>query len=180
MSGGAVETDQLAQLHSIGLSQPLRPGQGPGGAEVEWWKLGSMVLGRACRSSIECAPRAFQFVLFDGKHGIFDVFGRMTTFELRTHQLPLNPLQNLMSVSITPRLIKFRHYLFSNHLNEKSPQFHIKCSRKRDHVMQDSENQIEAPSGLNWRCLPGKVKSPFVASCPRSKVVQFDVQLPSQ
>ena len=52
LSCDAVEPDQLAQLHDIGLSQLLRPVQGPGGAEVEWWKLGSMVLGRAC--SIEC------------------------------------------------------------------------------------------------------------------------------
>ena len=63
LSDDAVKPDQVAQLHSICLSQPLRPAQGPGGAAVEWWKLGSMVLGRAC--SIECAPRAFQFVLFD-------------------------------------------------------------------------------------------------------------------
>ena len=50
LSGDAVEPDQLAQLHDIhvGLSQPLRPAQEPGGAEVEWWKLRSMVLGRAC------------------------------------------------------------------------------------------------------------------------------------
>ena len=48
LSGDAVEPDQLAQLHDLGLSQPLRPAQIPGGAEVEWWKLGSMVLGRAC------------------------------------------------------------------------------------------------------------------------------------
>ena len=50
LSGDAVEPEQLAQLHGIGLSQPLRPAQRPGGAEVEWWKLGSMVLGagRAC------------------------------------------------------------------------------------------------------------------------------------
>ena len=47
LSGDAVEPDQLARLHNIGLSQPLRPAQGPAGAEVEWWKLGSMVLGRA-------------------------------------------------------------------------------------------------------------------------------------
>ena len=44
LSGDAVEPDQLAQLHEIGLSQPLRPAQGPGGAEVEWWKLGNIVL----------------------------------------------------------------------------------------------------------------------------------------
>ena len=50
LSGDAVELDQLAQLHDLGLSQPLRPAQGPGGAEVEWWKLRSMVLGRACSS----------------------------------------------------------------------------------------------------------------------------------
>ena len=87
LSGDAVEPDQLAQLHDIGLSQPLRPAQGPGGAEVEWWKLRIMVLGRAC--SIECAPRAFQFVLFDGKHGFFDVFDRMTFSKPRAHQLPL-------------------------------------------------------------------------------------------
>ena len=55
LSGDAVEPDQLAQLHYIGLSQPLRPAQGPGGAEVEWWKLGNMELGSAC--SIECAAR---------------------------------------------------------------------------------------------------------------------------
>ena len=69
LSGDAVELDHLAKLHDmhIGLSQPLRPAQGPGGAEVEWWKLGSLVLGRAC--SIDCATHAFQFVLFDGKHG---------------------------------------------------------------------------------------------------------------
>ena len=48
LSGDAVEPDQLAWLHDIGLGQPLRPAQGPAGAEVEWWKLGSMVLGRAC------------------------------------------------------------------------------------------------------------------------------------
>ena len=47
-SDDAVEPDQLAQLHDIGLSQPLRPAQGPGGAEVEWWKLGNMVLWLAC------------------------------------------------------------------------------------------------------------------------------------
>ena len=47
LSCDAVKPDQLAQLHDIGLSQPLRPAQGPGGAEVEWWKLGNMVLGRA-------------------------------------------------------------------------------------------------------------------------------------
>ena len=87
LSGDAIEPDQLTQLDAICLSQPLRSAQGPGGAEVEWRKLGSMVLGRAC--SIECAPRAFQFVPFDGKHGIFDVFGRMTTSALRTHQLSL-------------------------------------------------------------------------------------------
>ena len=44
LSGDAVEPDQLARLHDIGLSQLLRPAQGPAGAEVEWWKLGSMVL----------------------------------------------------------------------------------------------------------------------------------------
>ena len=48
LSCDAVEPDQLAQLHDIGLSQSLRPAQGPGGAEVEWWKLGNMVLWRAC------------------------------------------------------------------------------------------------------------------------------------
>ena len=48
LSCDAVEPDQLAQLHDIGLSQPLRPAQGPGGAEVEWWKLGNMVLWLAC------------------------------------------------------------------------------------------------------------------------------------
>ena len=42
LSGDAVEPDQLVRLHDIGLSQPLQPAQGPGGAEVEWWKLGSM------------------------------------------------------------------------------------------------------------------------------------------
>ena len=72
LSCDAVEPDQLAQLHDIGLSQPLRPAQGPGGAEVEWWKLGNMVLWRAC--CIECGAARFQFVLFDGKHGFFDVF----------------------------------------------------------------------------------------------------------
>ena len=47
LSCDAVEPDQLAQLHDIGPSQPPRPAQGPGGAEViEWWKLGNMVLGR--------------------------------------------------------------------------------------------------------------------------------------
>ena len=55
LSCDAVKLYQLAQLHEIGLSQPLRPAQGPGGAEVEWWKLGNMVLGRAC--SIDAAPR---------------------------------------------------------------------------------------------------------------------------
>ena len=45
LSCDAVEPDQLTQLHDIGLSQPLRPAQGPGGAEVEWWKLGNMVYG---------------------------------------------------------------------------------------------------------------------------------------
>ena len=48
LSGDAVEPEQLARLHEIVLSQPLRPAQGSAGAEVEWWKLGSMVLGRAC------------------------------------------------------------------------------------------------------------------------------------
>ena len=48
LSCDAVEPDQLAQLHDIGLSQPLRPAQVPGGAEVEWWKLGNMVLWLAC------------------------------------------------------------------------------------------------------------------------------------
>ena len=83
LSCDAVKLDQLAQLHDIGLSQPLRPAQGPGRAEVEWWKLGNMVLGRAY--SIDAAPRASQFVLFDGKHGFFDVFGRMTFSKPRAH-----------------------------------------------------------------------------------------------
>ena len=56
LSCDAVKPDQLAQVYDIGLSQPLRPAQGPGGAEVEWWKLGNIVLGRAC--SIEVRRRA--------------------------------------------------------------------------------------------------------------------------
>ena len=91
LSCEAVEPDQLAQLHDIGLSQPLRPAQGPGGAEVEWWKLESLVLGLLASSALECAAatcRAFQFVLFDGKHGFY-VFGRMTFSKPRAHQLPL-------------------------------------------------------------------------------------------
>ena len=48
LSCDAIEPDQLAQLHDTGLSQLLRPAQGPGGAEVEWWKLESLVKGRAC------------------------------------------------------------------------------------------------------------------------------------
>ena len=94
LSCDAVEPDQLAQLHDMGLSQPLRPAQGPGGVEVEWWKLWSLVLGvvlgRAC--SIESSGAAcFQFVLSDGKHGVFslNVFGRMTINKPRAHQLPL-------------------------------------------------------------------------------------------
>ena len=56
LSGDAVELDQLAQLHDISLSQPLRPAQELGGAEVEWWKLGSMVLGVlvACAGAGAC------------------------------------------------------------------------------------------------------------------------------
>ena len=45
LSCDAVEPDQPAQLHDKGLIQPLRPAQGPGGAEVEWWKLESLVNG---------------------------------------------------------------------------------------------------------------------------------------
>ena len=58
LSDDAVEPDQLAQLHDIGLSQPLRPAQGPGGAEVECWEQGSMVLDLAysLRAENESAP----------------------------------------------------------------------------------------------------------------------------
>jgi len=83
LSCDAVKPDQLAQLHDIGLSQPLRPAQGPGGAEVEWWKLGNMVLGVLVASMRRRALS--QFVLLRWKHGFFDVFGRMTTSEHRTH-----------------------------------------------------------------------------------------------
>ena len=55
LSGDAVEPDQLAWLHDIGLGQPLRPAQGPGGAEVEWWKLGSMVCWGMLVFSSECS-----------------------------------------------------------------------------------------------------------------------------
>ena len=51
----AVEPDQLAWLHDIGLGQPLRPAQGPAGAEVEWWKLGSMVCWGVLVFSSECS-----------------------------------------------------------------------------------------------------------------------------
>ena len=58
-----------------------------------------VVLGRAC--SIECAPRAFQFVLFHGKHGIFSVFSRMIPFATQDHKLPLTQWpKKMMSVSI--------------------------------------------------------------------------------
>ena len=99
LSCDTVVPDQLAQLHDIGLSQPLRPAQGPGGAEVEWWKLGNMVLWRAC--CIECGAARFQFVLFDGKHGLFDVFGRMTFSKPRAHQL---------SLTQSPKEIDYRFY----------------------------------------------------------------------
>ena len=72
LSCDAVEPDQLAQLHDIGLSQPLQPAQGPAGAEVEWWKLGNMVFGRAC--SIECAPRAFHSSCFSMENMAFSTF----------------------------------------------------------------------------------------------------------
>ena len=72
LSCDAVKLDQLAQLHDIGLSQPLRPAQGPGGAEVERWKLGNMVLGRAC--SIDAAPRDFAVRAFRWKTWLFRRF----------------------------------------------------------------------------------------------------------
>ena len=71
LSCDAVKPDQLAQLHDIGLSQPLRPAQGPGGAEVEWWKLGNMVLGRAC--SID-ARRALPSSCFSMENMAFSTF----------------------------------------------------------------------------------------------------------
>ena len=55
LSSDAVEPDRLARLHDIGLSQPLRPAQGPAGAEVEWWKLGSMVCWGVLVFSSECS-----------------------------------------------------------------------------------------------------------------------------
>ena len=83
LSCDAVEPDQLAQLHDIDLSQPLRLAQGSGGAEVEWWKLESLVKGVLASIS-----SALQFVLFDGKLG-FSTFRRITFCKPRTHQLPL-------------------------------------------------------------------------------------------
>jgi len=82
-----VEPDQLAQLHYIGLSQPLRPAQGPGGAEVEWWKLGSMVQGRA--EPIESAPSRADRADRGPKHALFSVFSRMTPSATQDHKLPL-------------------------------------------------------------------------------------------
>ena len=87
LSDDAVEPDQLAQLHDIGLSQLLRPAQGPGGAEVEWWKLESMVLGRAC--SIESAPSRADRADRGPKHALFSVFSRMTPSATQDHKLPL-------------------------------------------------------------------------------------------
>ena len=87
LSDDAVEPDQLAQLHDIGLSQLLRPAQGPGGAEVEWWKLESMVLGHAC--SIESAPSRADRADRGPKHALFSVFSRMTPSANQDHKLPL-------------------------------------------------------------------------------------------
>ena len=63
-----------------------------------------------------------RFVLFDGKleNMAFSTFSPNDLAANPEHiNLPLpNPLQNLMSVSITPRLIKFNYYFFCNHLNK--------------------------------------------------------------
>ena len=83
LSDDAVEPDQLAQLHYIGLSQPLRPAQGPGGAEVEWWKLGSMVQWRA--EPIESAPSRADRADRGPKHALFSVFSRITSSTTKDH-----------------------------------------------------------------------------------------------
>ena len=104
LSCDAVEPDQFARLHDIGLNQPMRPAQGPGGAEVEWWKLGIMVFGRAY--SIECAPRAvsrFHNSCFSMENGIYSVFSRMTPSATHDHKLPLTQWpKKMISVSIAP------------------------------------------------------------------------------
>jgi len=86
LSDDAAEPDQLAQLHDIGLSQPLRPAQGPGGAEVEWWKLGSMVQGRA--EPIESAPSRADRADRGPKHALFSVFSRMSPSATQDRKLP--------------------------------------------------------------------------------------------
>ena len=86
LSDDTVEPDQLAQLYDIGLSQLLRPAQGPGEAEVEWWKLESMVLGRAC--CIESAPSRADRADRGPKHALFSVFSRMLPPQPKTISFP--------------------------------------------------------------------------------------------
>ena len=71
LSDDAVEPDQLAQLHDIGLSKPLRPAQGPGEAEVEWWKLGAWCWGVPSRSR---AHRAAPIEPIEGRNTPFSAF----------------------------------------------------------------------------------------------------------
>ena len=55
------------------------------------------------------APGAFQFVLFDGKHGFSDVFGRMTFSKPRAHQLPLTQSPSKIDERFyRPVIAKFR------------------------------------------------------------------------
>ena len=99
LSGDAVEPDQLAQLHEIGLSQPLRPAQGPGGAEVGWWKLGSIVLELLACSTRE--SRRSDRADLGPKHALFSVFSRMT---LSTTQ------DSMLLLTQSPKKIDQRFY----------------------------------------------------------------------
>ena len=73
LSGDAVEPDQLARLHDIhvciGLSKPLRPAQGPAGAEVEWWKLWEAWCCGVLVFSSECSVvrRIFLYMAVDDR-----------------------------------------------------------------------------------------------------------------
>ena len=99
LSGDAVEPDQLAQLHEIGLSQPLRPAQGSEGAEVECWELGSMLLDLACSLRPRERPRIEPNK--EPKHALFSVFSRMTLSTTQDSKLPLTQSpKKLISVSI--------------------------------------------------------------------------------
>ena len=79
--------------------------------------------------------------------------------ESRTHQLPLTQIPSKFDERFShTMMIKIRYYFLCNHLNEKSLTLDISAPEREINILQNSENQIEALSGLNRVRLPGKVK----------------------